>query len=138
MTTNTLNGVGAIHAFYFAAKATNRFFQGSWVIKIYIQPHNSGDFVMAQYLVFRLRERFKNFHFCERYIQLFIVANKAHASRVQEQIMLFLPFWTIKKLGQSVSILVCKSVAINTVVGPGKIVFHLVVGASTGDRYKNY
>ncbi|MNU00409.1 hypothetical protein D3C72_2435330 [compost metagenome] len=52
--------------------------------------------------------------------------------------MLFLPFWAVKKLGQCVGIFACKSVAIDTVVGPGKITFHLVVGAFTGDGYENY
>ncbi|MNQ90870.1 hypothetical protein D3C85_1062240 [compost metagenome] len=93
---------------------------------------------MAQYLVFGLRKSLKNFHFCKRYIQFFILANQAHASGVQKQIMLFLPFWTVKKFGQYVTFFVCKSIAINTVVGPGKVILHLVVGASTGDGYENY
>ncbi|MNL66692.1 hypothetical protein D3C87_1911960 [compost metagenome] len=93
---------------------------------------------MAQYLVFCLRKSLKNFHFRKRYIQFFIVASQAHASGVQKQIMLFLPFWAVKKLGQCVSIFVCNSVAINAVVGPGQIILHLVVGASAGDGYNNY
>jgi hypothetical protein len=47
MPANTLYGVGAVHAFYFAAKAADGFFQGSWIIKINIKAHDVGDFIMA-------------------------------------------------------------------------------------------
>lgn len=135
---DALNRVRTIHVLDFSTQAADGFFQRPRVVEIGIEPHDAGDFIMAENVIAGLRKGFQDLHLGKRDVEFMAgAAQQADARRVECEVDIPLPFFTVEELTEQLVALVGKGVELDTEVGPGQEILDLVERAATGNDRAN-